>query len=269
MPANGNINIHWMQRFDGGSPQELRTLSNILEFAGYYSTLTVYHSKIPDYWIKIASIINPEHKLKYMIAMRTYAISPEYCAMICEGFNEISPNRLILNIAAGDLHSDENSKEDVVAVSGLLDTYEDRVKYTTEWLEKFTNLPLLKNKPEIVVSGTSTGTIFNSEKYADIHLCMYSSYKQGLSNLIKTKRILVATPIIIRDTKEEAEHVYNQLPENMGKASCLFGTENEIIKQILVMKSQGITDILVSRVQIDDEHYRIHRMVRNINDIYA
>jgi alkanesulfonate monooxygenase SsuD/methylene tetrahydromethanopterin reductase-like flavin-dependent oxidoreductase (luciferase family) len=267
MPIDEKINIHWMQRFDGGSPQELKTLSNVLEFSGYYSTLTVYHSKISDYWIKIANIINPEHKLKYMIAMRTYAISPEYCAMMCEGFNEISPDRLILNIAAGDLHSDENSRSDVVAISNLLETHEDRVKYTSEWLEKFTSLPLLKSKPEIVVSGTSDGTILNSEKYADIHLCMYSSYKQGLSDLIKTKRILVAAPVIIRDTKEEAEKLHSQLPESMGKTSCLFGTENEIIEQILDMKSQGITDLLVSKVEIDDEHYRIHRMVRNMNDI--
>ena len=122
MAVNGKPNIHWMQRFDGGSPEELKTLSNVLEFAGYYSTLTVYHSQIPDYWIKIANIINPDHKLKYMIAMRTYAISPEYCAMMCEAFNELSPNRLILNIAAGDIQSDETSVSDVVAISNLLTT---------------------------------------------------------------------------------------------------------------------------------------------------
>jgi alkanesulfonate monooxygenase SsuD/methylene tetrahydromethanopterin reductase-like flavin-dependent oxidoreductase (luciferase family) len=260
------INIHWMQRFDGSTPKELEVLSNVLDYTGYYSILTVYHSRIPDYWIKIANIINPEHKLKYMIAMRTYAVSPEYCAMMVEAFNEISPDRLILNVAAGDLHEDETSKSDVVAISNLLETHEDRVKYTAEWLEKFTSLPLLKNKPEIVVSGTSEGTVLNSEKYADAHLCMYSSYKNGLSSLIKTSRVLVSMPIIIRDTKEEAEAVYNKLPDDMGKASCLFGTENEIIGYIDDMGSQGITDILISRVQIDDEHYRIHRMVRKIND---
>jgi alkanesulfonate monooxygenase SsuD/methylene tetrahydromethanopterin reductase-like flavin-dependent oxidoreductase (luciferase family) len=256
-----------MQRFDGSNPKELKTLSNVLDYSGYYSVLTVYHSKLPDYWIKIANIINPEHKLKYMIAMRTYAISPEYCAMVCEGFSEISPKRLILNVAAGDLHSDETSRSDVVAVSELLRTHEDRVKYTSEWLEKFTKLPLLKDKPEMVVSGTSKETIYNSEKYADAHLCMYSSYKNGLSDLIKTKRVIVSRPIIIRDTKQEAEIIYNQLPDDMGKMSCLFGTENEIIEGVEAMKSEGITDLLVSRVQIDKEHYRIHSAVKKITEI--
>lgn len=256
-----------MQRFDGSNPKELQTLSNVLDYSGYYSVLTVYHSKLPDYWIKIANIINPEHRLKYMIAMRTYAISPEYCAMMCEGFNEISSDRLILNVAAGDVHSDETSRSDVVAISELLRTHDDRVKYTSEWLEKFTSLPLLKNKPEIVVSGTSKETISNSEKYADAHLCMYSSYKNGLSDLIKTKRVIVSRPIIIRDTTKEAEELYNQLPDDMGKASCLFGTENEIIEAIESMELEGITDLLVSRTQIDDQHYRIHSAVKKITGV--
>jgi len=253
-----------MQRFDGSNPKELRTLSNVLDYSGYYSVLTVYHSKLPDYWIKIANIINPEHKLKYMIAMRTYAISPEYCAMVCEGFSEISPQRLILNVAAGDIHSDETSRSDVVAISELLRTHDDRVRYTAEWLEKFTSLPLLKDKPEIVVSGTSKETIMNANKYADAHLSMYSSYKEKLKDSIKTNRKMVSRPIIIRDTKAEAEDIYNQLPDDMGKRSCLFGTENEIIDAISSMKSEGVTDLLVSRVQIDDQHYRIHSMVKKI-----
>lgn len=253
-----------MQRFDGSNPQELRTLSNVLDYSGYYSVLTVYHSRLPDYWIKIANIINPEHKLKYMIAMRTYAISPEYCAMMCEGFSEISPDRLILNVAAGDVHSDETSRSDVVAISDLLRTHEDRVQYTSEWLEKFTRLPLLKHKPEIVVSGTSKETITNSTKYADAHLCMYSSYMDGLKDSIKTTRKMVSRPIIVRDTKAEAEELYNQLPDDMGKRSCLFGTENEIIDSIMAMQSEGITDLLVSRVQLDEQHYRIHSVVKKI-----
>lgn len=257
-----------MQRFDGSNPKDLKILSNVLDYSGYYSLLTVYHSTIPDYWIKIANIINPEHKLKYMIAMRTYAISPEYCAMMCEGFSEIDKDRLILNIAAGDLQKDETSAQDAVGISNLLLTHEDRVAYTSEWLQKFTSLKLLKNKPEIIISGTSEGTLSNSKKYADAHLCMYSSYRDGLNKVIESPRKMVSRPVIIRDTKQEAEDIYNQLPNDMGKASCLFGTENEIIDQIDAMKSEGITDILVSRVQIDEEHYRIHSMVKRITGVY-
>lgn len=255
-----------MHRFEGSSPKELKILSNVLDYSGYYSMLTVYHSKISDNWMKVANIINLEHRLKYMIAIRTYAISPEYCAMMCEAFSEIDPHRLVLNIAAGDVQGDETSIEDSIEISHLISTHEDRVAYTSSWLKKFTSLEILRNKPEIVVSGTSTGTINNSNEYADAHLCMYSSYKDGLGKQITTKRKMVTCIVIIRDTKEEADAIYDSLPENMGKTSCLYGTEDEIINDILLMKNEGVTDVLVSRAQNDDQHYRIHSMVRKITE---
>lgn len=253
-----------MSRFDGSNPKELKILSNVLDYSGYESVLTVYHSKISDYWIKIANIINPEHKLKYMIAVRTYAISPEYCAMMCEAFNEIDKNRLILNIVAGDVHEDESSQDDVVFISDLIKTHEDRVKYTSVWLEKFNKLTILKNKPELVISGTSSGTLDNSSRYGDAHLCMYSSYIDGLKEMISADRKMVARIVIVRDTKEEAEYIYNMLPESMGKLSCLFGSENDILDSIASMKEDGITDLLISRTELDEEHYRIHSLVKKI-----
>ena len=260
------MNIHWFHRYNGSTPKDFKVLSNILEDAGYYSVLTVYHSQISDSWIKIAHALNPEHRLKYMIAMRTYAISPEYCAMMCEGFNEISPNRLMLNIAAGDVHIDETSVDDVVAISDLLKTHEDRVKYTSDWLNKFLNLELLRNKPEIIVSGTSENTINNANIYGDGHLSMYCSYKEGLKELIKTPKKMVCVAMVIRDTHEEAREFYEGLPKNMGYLSCLFGTEYEIIESINNLKKEGVTDLLISKAHDDEQYYRIHSMVKRFNN---
>lgn len=194
-----------------------------------------------------------------MFAVRTYSISPEYCAMMCEAFNMITPNRVILNVAAGDLKQEETSVQDVVAINNLLDTYEKRVEYTSEWLQKFTALPYLKNKPEIVVSGTSLKTIENSEKYADAHLAMRSSYINGLK--VKTKRKIASTRIIVRDTKEEAFEIYDDEPSQMMKDSTVYGTEEEVIKQLKLMKLLGITDILCSRHPKDFQENRIHSVV--------
>ena len=124
-------------------------------------------------------------------------------------------------------------------------------------LKNNADMAAVKNKPEIIVSGTSEKTIDNANKYADAHLSMYSSYQDSLKHKIKTKRVLVACIVIVRETKDEAQKVYDQLPDDMGKKSCLFGTENEIIESIEAMKSEGITDILISRAEIDKESYRI------------
>lgn len=253
-----------MLRFDENSLKDLKTISNILNDSGYYSVLTVYHSKLPDYWLKIANIINKEHDLKYMIAMRTYAISPEYCAMMCEAFNTIDSNRLMLNVAAGDLHKEETSVADIIDIGSTIDTYEGRAKYTDRWLNKFLNIKLLKNKPEIVVSGTSDQTIENANKYADAHLCMYSSYISGLKNKINTPRRMVCCSVVIRDSKEEA---FNIIPDNEGemiKNSTLYGTEEELVKRIKDMEKEGITDLLITKRFEDNQPEKIHQMIKKI-----
>ena len=253
-----------MLRFDEDSTRDLQTLSNILNGSGYYSVLTVYHSKLPDYWLKIANIINKEHSLKYMIAMRTYAISPEYCAMMCESFNTIDPNRLMLNVAAGDLHKDETSVSDVVEISNSIDTYEGRTEYTGKWLDKFLNVKILKHKPETIVSGTSDKTIDNANKYADAHLSMYSSYSSGLKDKLKTKRKMVSCSVIIRDSKEEASKLLQENEGEMIRNSTIYGTEEEVIARIQELSNEGVTDLLITRRLEDDQPARIHHMVKKI-----
>ena len=250
-----------MQRHSDDSLPELKSLSSKLESCGYESVLLVYHSLLPDYMIRVANIINPDHNLKYMFAIRTYAISPEYCAMMCEAFHLIDPNRIILNIAAGDLKPEETSLEDVVRIGGFLKDHSDRVEYTSEWLEKFLNLKYFKNKPELVVSGTSSKTIDNSEKYGDIHLAMLSSYKDGFE--VGTGRKMASCPVIIRDTHEEAKAIFDAEENHMSKFSMLYGTEDEVIEKIKRLEDIGITDCLLNSDRAGED-YRIHKMVKKM-----
>lgn len=256
-----------MRQHSDDTPENLRILSNVLDYAGYESVLLVYHSLIPDYMIRVANIINKEHKLKYMFAVRTYSVSPEYCAMMCKAFDMISKNRIILNIAAGDLKNEETSIDDVVAIKDLLDTYEKRVEYTYQWLEKFTSLEYLNNKPEIVVSGTSLKTISNSEKYADAHLAMRSSYLEGLK--VNTKRRIAACRVIVRDSNEEAEELFAKEQSQMMKDSTIFGTEEEVINKIKKMNMLGITDVLISRHPDDDQEHKIHAMTKRFLEMQS
>ena len=121
-----------MERGGKTSVDHLKTTSNIVDEFGYESMLLVYHSQLDDPWIKAARALDTNHKFKYMPAIRTYAISPEYCAMMCKSFYEISPNRLMLNIVSGDLHASETSVRDSVFIKDLIDTPEKRLKYTDE-----------------------------------------------------------------------------------------------------------------------------------------
>ena len=119
-----------MNRFDGYEPENLKNIISYLDNFGYYSMLVVYHSRINDNWIKAARVVSKNQKIKFMIAMRTYAISPEYFSMMYNAFEEIVPNKLIFNIVSGDLHADENSINDVLLINHEINTVEKRVAYT-------------------------------------------------------------------------------------------------------------------------------------------
>ena len=121
------------------SAVELRNLSNYLEDIGYESLLLTFHSESPDYLIKSAAALIPGKKLKYMIALRPYHMSPQYCAMITEGFNQIDSDRLIFNWIAGDSHNrlEEKPQMDVYGNTDTLDTIVKRTTFLRKFVEDY------------------------------------------------------------------------------------------------------------------------------------
>ncbi len=259
------MDLHWMSVRDDSDIISLKRLSNTVNDAGYKSVLLVYHSLLPDYMIKVANIMDPKHSFKYMFAIRTYAVSPELCAMMMHSFHEIDKDRVMLNVAAGDMKEEEDSVNNMVFISDQMQTKEQRVLYTTEWIEKFLRHPMLVKKPDIVISGTSDKTIENSEKYADIHLAMLSTYKDGFK--VKTKRKMASTIVIIRDTDEEAKAVADQEKNDMMRRSMVHGTEETVIQKLKQLKLLGLTDILVSDSMWDNQLYRLHEMVKKVQGV--
>lgn len=257
--------LHWMSVRDDSDLISLKRLSNTVNEAGYKSILLVYHSLLPDYMIKVARIMDPKHSFKYMFAIRTYAVSPELCAMMMHSFHEIDKDRVMLNVAAGDMKEEEDSVDNMVFISSQMETKDQRVVYTAEWIEKFLKHPMLIKKPDIVISGTSEKTIESSEKYADIHLAMLSTYKEGFK--VNTKRKMASTIVIIRDTNEEAKAVANQEKNYMMRNSMVYGTEEVVIGKLKKLSLLGITDILVSDSIWDDQLYRLHKMTKSVQGV--
>jgi alkanesulfonate monooxygenase SsuD/methylene tetrahydromethanopterin reductase-like flavin-dependent oxidoreductase (luciferase family) len=259
------MELHWMSVRDDSDLISLKRLSHTVNEAGYKSILLVYHSLLPDYMIKVARIMDPKHSFKYMFAIRTYAVSPELCAMMMHSFHEIDKDRVMLNVAAGDMKDDEDSVNNMVFISDQMETKDQRVLYTAEWIEKFLKHPMLIKKPDIVISGTSDKTIESSEKYADIHLAMLSTYKEGFK--VNTKRKMASTIVIIRDTNEEAKAVANQEKNYMMRNSMVYGTEEVVIEKLKKLSLLGITDILVSDSMWDDQLYRLHKMTKSVQGV--
>jgi len=254
-----------MERGNNSSVEYLKSISNILDEFKYESVLLVYHSKISDNWIKAARVLDINHKFKYMPAIRTYAISPEYCAMMCKAFKDISPNRLMLNIVSGDIHSEESSLEDLVSSIGDLETPEKRLVYTDKWMSKFVELAG-DSLPVIVMAGHSNETKKMAEKYNATHLSALNMYKQSLNNpdFIVNKKQMVSISIIINDSEEE---ISGMLDSNPGSGQwTMYGNKDKIKSEILKLKNMGVTDLLISYHPSDNNVSSIHYLVKEMVD---
>jgi alkanesulfonate monooxygenase SsuD/methylene tetrahydromethanopterin reductase-like flavin-dependent oxidoreductase (luciferase family) len=252
-----------MERGGDTSIDHLKTISGIVDEFGYESMLLVYHSKIDDNWIKAARVLDTNHKFKYMPAIRTYAISPEYCAMICKAFYSISPNRLMLNIVSGDLHKEETSVDDLIWTGKDLDTPEKRLRYTDEWISKFNSLSG-NTVSEIVMGGHSNETRLMAEKYNATHLAMLNMHKQSYqdTSFIKNKKQMLSFSIIINDSESD---IKDMLARSLGSDRwTIYGNKHSVKKQLIDLKELGATDLLISPHPEDNNVSSIHYLVKEM-----
>lgn len=258
------MKLHWMQVYEDSTLSGIKKISDIVDECNYYSMLLVYHSTASDFWIKCANALKKEHKFKYLLAIRTYAISPEYFVMMYRAFNEIQKNRIMFNIVAGDIHSDETCVDDLLINKKDFDTVEKRVNYTREWTKKV--LLLLKkynqNIPEIVMSGASLETLESAALLGDYNLVMMNDYIKSPERFSKCKNRMVSAALIVRETYEEALDVASNIHEPHQIDWTIFGTEEQIIEKIKELKKLGATDLMIRIHGNDDEYYRIHDFVK-------
>lgn len=261
------MKIHWMYPHTGDSINDFKKIGEIADACNYYSVLLVYHSTISDVWIKCANTINLEHKFKYSLAIRTYAISPEYFVMMYKAFNEIQKNRIMFNIIAGDIQPSESSINNIILNKENFDTFEKRVDYTYKWMEKMLELLPPEDTPEIIMSGTSEKTLHSASRFADYNLSMINSYLEKPDRFKKNKNRMVCAAVTMSDSYEEAEKFVDKIPLKHQKEWTIFGTEKNIEQKMIELKQAGVTDILLRAHPNDPKFYLVHDFVKKHNGV--
>lgn len=262
------LKFHWMQRHTDLSseslpPDEMIKLSNIFNEVGYESVLFTYNSTVPDNFIKAAYTINKNHKFKYMFAIRPYTVNSEYLAMMCQSFNQICPNRLIINIVSGDVIEGEETPRDVEEIEETVNSVEKRAKYLKTYLSNFDSMKVLKNRPEVYVSGSSDKVITTAVLHSDAILCTFSRYIKVKALVGSMRKIIVNVPIVVRDTNEEAEE-FLKMTKYPRIGETIWGTKEKVKEELLKLDGIAITDIIVNAHDNDDQIDKIHEMLNEI-----
>lgn len=263
------IKLHWMQNDMSFGIEYLESISSMLDESKYYSVLLPFHSESPDQWMQAARVLNKNHKIKYMIALRPYHVSPQYFAMLVKAFNLIDDNRLIVNILAGDVHnrSDEKNQFDVYGNTDTLLTIEQRKVFVRNFLYECKNMNLLNNMPQLVLSGLSDFTISTANIFNSTILCMYDDYFKNIDRLKECSNKMVSVKLYIRDFAEEAEEINNHITVKRHKDFTIYGTEDYVAKKLKELINIGVTDVLVGAHHFDDKIEKIHSFVKKCGGI--
>ena len=226
-----------MSLLEDNSREGLIDIANTVHDVGYESLLLVYDSFLENVVVNVANTIKPEHTFKYIIAIRTYSVSPEYLAQVYETFEKIAPGRVTFNIIPGNIKPYETSVNDVVFIEDKIDTKEKLNDYTLEWLKKYKKLSVRKKLPPLMLSGQT----FDFQKY-----CI----ENGIINIIKVNDFLNQYGSTLLSNK------------NQIVSTPIYGDSDSVKSLILDLESKGVSDALVYYTQDNKNASEIHNIIK-------
>lgn len=245
---------------------------NESEFTGLMFTYDVTQG---DIFTKLAQQAKPDQKTKYLIAIRPYAISPQYLCMINNSMTKIlNGNRLQINFIAGYVKSHEEGfgglfEESIESTAPP--THIDRSNYLIKYVDILNKMEGNKNNPlDFYISTTNPTVEKAANKYNSKIILPYKVYKsqyweeidrwtgkkivQKPLNLNYSKVMLAVTPVIRKDISalEKLPEDYAYRPiwregETSNKVSDVeFFTYDEFVSFIKNAKEKGITQLLLN-----------------------
>lgn len=172
-----------------------------------------------DIFIQTAMDMQPNEKIKYLVAIRPYTISPQYLYMINDSLNKIQPGRVQLNIISGYTKNHEN---DVKGIVGEVNDQSDKIekrKYLVEFLNVLNEMNSnqnIKSPLDFFVTTTNPRVLDAVNKHNNKIILPYSLYKNDIWSKkfnrpleVKSRDIMLAITPIIRNTEEELESLKN------------------------------------------------------------
>lgn len=237
----------------GPSVNEIKNKVSFLNDCGYDSVLMTYQGGSEDYFIKSARALNELEKIKFMIALRPSSLSPEYCAMLISAFNQISPDRLMINFTHGSFSKGE-IRDGIIHWDKIFASRESVLSYSDLFLDALTRAPLFQESPcPLVISGASDESIQMAKKYGDYLAIGHDDfYKFEKSFNIGKKLIVAATGIVL-----------NVGSKYVPDSKTMAGTEEDLLSQINNLENSGVTDLMFTDLVLHPNREKIHDFVKN------
>ena len=218
-----------------------------LETIGFEGVLFTYNARYSDYFIRIARNISSETKIKHMVAIRPYVISPQYLAMISKAIGETNKDILQVNLISGHIKDEEKNVGGIVGSVNDSSSAIERSKYLIEYVESLESLGI--TIPDYYVSVTNPFTFNVAKKYNSKMIITYSHYKNKFYSLDQTRSMISITPIL-RETQEEIDALSEiDVQHRIDMENFTYDQFNDLVNKI---KNDNINQIILSAWNMDE-----------------
>lgn len=214
---------------------------DMLHENGFDGNLFLSGSQHSDDFVKIARFMDAKKDFKYMVAMRSYTISPQYLSLICKSFHQMSLNKIQINLLAGHVKESEKSIGGVIGPINDLSSSIEKSKYLIEFLETMHKTKLYK--PDLYVSCTNKYTYDIAKKYNYKIILPYPKYfNKEYGDNIDLKNVMISFAPIIKENGEYLDININEQPEDQG-----FYTTDSLTLLLDNFKKSGVSGVLMAR----------------------
>jgi hypothetical protein len=257
------MNFYWFGRTKDNN---LAHMSEELEQSGFSGILLPYAVDVGDYSVQVARAMNTEQKLKYILAIRPYTISPQHLAMIVKSLNSIDPDRIWINFVSGQILDEEKTIGGIIGEINDLSSQNDRRQYLESYVPVFVEIcKTLKIKTNICISGMGEDIGSLVEGYGDYNFAAYQAYAEsgGLKKISKP-RVLSMFPLI-----EDDEEIFNKIKNSKELMPDIKLTTTEELKAIInSLKLDGIDSVMFYCYWPDKYRLRIVDFIKNNKNLF-
>jgi hypothetical protein len=242
-----------------------------LEDSHVSGVLFTYNPYQGDFFTLLARTMDLNQKIKYMIAIRPYAVSAQYLCMINQSINSIMKDRVQINLIAGHVKRKE------IDFGGFVDEITDHssiperstylIKYINE-LSKMAKNPKIQI-PDYYVSSTNMYLFQSAAALGCKIILPYQDYKNkhfvntvaaidlpdqnSETFTLEDKEIMVAINPILRETREE---INKNFPEEVRSTTDSdFFSYKEFYDLMKKLEKEGINEVMLGGWPISEKYF--------------
>ena len=230
----------------------------------YSGALLIYNTDLSDFFTQVARTMNVEENFKYMVAVRPYAISPQYLCMLNDSINNIDKDRLEINLISGWAKEDEQYSGGILGKVNDASSKLDKSNYLIEYVDVLETIN--KNTPNYYISVADQNMVNQTIKHNSKLLINYPDYKNNVYQ-INNRNVMIYLWVILRETQDELNFVRQQNSDDLYNYYRLqYFTYEEFNNIIDDLKNNGINKILLYAFWNNEERKKLNNFVKQYKE---